>query len=85
MHVQLCTPGEFVKIAKDARKRPFAAHLKFSDSSDNFTPQILLWVFFFFTWEVLNCSFINVIMWEWGRNREEKNVEKRIFPIVLKQ
>lgn len=66
MHMQLGTPCEFVKIAKDARKRPFAAHLWFSDIRDNFTVQILLWGFGggFFTWEVLNnCSFINVITW----------------------
>lgn len=47
MCMQLSTPDEFVKIAKDARKRSFAAHLQFSDICDNFTASILLWGFFF--------------------------------------
>lgn len=86
MHLQLGTPGEFVKIAKDARKRPFAAHLCFSDCCDSFTATILLWsvVFwgFFSTWEVLNnCLFINFI--ECGGQKSKKKSWKMKNKIFL--
>lgn len=89
MHVQLSTPCEFVEIAKDARKRPFAAHLWFSDIHDNFTVQILLWGFvvvFFHLRGVKQLFFYKCnYLGGGGRNLEEKNVEKGNFPIALKQ
>lgn len=87
MHLQLGTPGEFVKIAKDATKWPFAAHLSFSDVCDNFTATILLWrVGFgvFFTWEVLNnCFFTNFIAC--GRKKSKKKYWKIKFSYSLEQ
>lgn len=87
LNLQLGTPGEFVKIAKDARKRPFAAHVWFSDICDSFIATILLggvdfWGFFF-TWEVLNnCFFINFIACE--EQQSKKNyLEKWNFLIPL--
>lgn len=87
MHLQLGTPGEFVKIAKDARKRPFATHLCLSDSCDNFTATVLLWgVDFgvFFIWEVLNnCFFINFIAC--GEQKSKKKSWKVEFSNSLEQ
>lgn len=89
LNLQLGTPGEFVKIAKDARKRPFAAHVWFSDICDSFTATILLggvdfWGFFF-TWEVLNnCFFINFIAC--GEQKSKKKILKNeifLFPWAI--
>ena len=72
------------KIAKDAKKRPFAVHLQFSDICDNLTAPNFLWGFFILgsvkQLFLYKCNFLGG-----GRILEEENVEKLDFPIALKQ